>query len=106
MGGIPIHLAADPGIGKTTNEGAYFDAKQSLDGNTPYARPYQFMQEIKILQRERSFDAPTWLWTVACLVVLACTLTLITALAWGVGRINNSEAEALLEAEDRPTVQA
>jgi hypothetical protein len=106
MGGIPIHLAADPGIGKTTNEGAYFDAKQSLDGNTPYARPYQFIQEIKILQRERSFDAPTWLWTVACLVVLACTLTLITALAWGVGRINNSEAEALLEAEDRPTVQA
>ena len=41
--------------------------------------------EIDILQRELK-DSGGGLWTVANLVVLACTLALIAAIAWGVGR--------------------
>jgi hypothetical protein len=101
MGGVPIYLAADPGIGKPA-EGI---AGQQPNARLVFGAPH-FQPEITILQRERSFDAPTWLWTVACLVVLACTLVMIGGLAWGAGRINNSETETPAEVAERPTVQA
>ena len=101
LAGVPIYLAADPGIGKPA-EGI---AAHRANAREIFGAPH-FQQEITILQRERTSDAPAWLWTAACLLVLACTLTLIGGLAWGTGRINNSETPTEVEAEDRPTVQA
>jgi hypothetical protein len=40
-----------------------------------------------LLQRERKQDVPGWLWTTACLVVLALSIVFITSLAWGVARV-------------------
>jgi hypothetical protein len=75
MAGVPIFLPADPGIGAVETP--------ALASST---RP--FVGELTILQRERNQNHPSWLFTVAALVVLACTLVLIAALTWGAGRIN------------------
>ena len=41
--------------------------------------------EVEILQRELK-DTTGSVWTISNLVVLACTLALIAAISWGVGR--------------------
>jgi hypothetical protein len=89
---VPIYLAGDPGIG----------AKE-VPAEASMTRP--FVQEITILQRERSPDVPQALWLVGCLIVLVCTLILIGGLTWGAGRINRSEASGA-EAELQPSAQA
>jgi hypothetical protein len=63
-----------------------------------------FVPEITILQRERNFDHPSWLFTAASIVVLICTLILIAALTWGAGRINGSEPEVARRQDTRPRV--
>lgn len=73
---LPIFMAADPGIGA--------EEVPALDS---FTRP--FVAEITVLQRERSFDHPAWLFAAASLVVLACSLILIAALSWGAARIND-----------------
>ncbi|OMC38101.1 hypothetical protein A5740_03205 [Mycobacterium sp. GA-1841] len=78
MAGVPIYLPADPGIGATETP-----ALASSDR--------EFVQEITILQRERNLNHPAWLYNVASLVVLVCTLILIAGLSWGAGRINAKE---------------
>ncbi|WP_040537029.1 hypothetical protein [Gordonia namibiensis] len=78
MAGVPVYLPADPAIGA---EGE----PAQLTSTKP------FVAEISILQRERTFDYPSWLFGVASLVVLVCTLLLITALSWGAGRVNSRE---------------
>jgi hypothetical protein len=88
---VPIYLAADPGIG----------AKE-VPAEALFTRP--FVAEITILQRERNPETPALLWMVGCLVVLVCTLVLISGLSWGAGRINRSEASG--KAELQPTAQA
>ncbi|OBI57575.1 hypothetical protein [Mycobacterium sp. E787] len=50
-----------------------------------------FVLEVTILQRERDQGAPTWLFTAGGIVVLILTLMVISALAWGAGRLNNAE---------------
>jgi hypothetical protein len=50
-----------------------------------------FVLEVTILQRERDPSVPAWLFTAGGLVVLAFTLTVITALTWGAGRINAAD---------------
>ncbi|UXA17932.1 hypothetical protein [Mycobacterium sp. SMC-4] len=75
---VPIFLAADPGIGA-----------EELPAEQQFTRP--FVSEITILQRERSDDIPQSLWLIGCLVVLACSLAMVAGIAWGGGRINNSE---------------
>jgi hypothetical protein len=50
-----------------------------------------FVLEVSILQRERDPGVPAWLFTAGGLVVLCFTLTVITALTWGAGRINGAE---------------
>lgn len=45
-----------------------------------------FGEEKLILQRELKDDVPGWLWLVAGLVVLACSLVLVIGLGWGVSR--------------------
>ena len=89
---VPIYLAADPGIG----------AKE-VPAEALVTRP--FVAEITILQRERNPETPALLWMVGCLVVLVCTLVLISGLSWGAGRINRSEASGS-NAELQPTAQA
>jgi hypothetical protein len=95
--GAALYLPDDPDIGKRGVTVRGF--------NSP-----NFEQEINILQRERTFGAPGWLWTVACLIVLACTLTLIASLTWAAGRINKSEMETAGDADapepTTPKVQA
>ncbi|MFE9324420.1 hypothetical protein ACIHDR_10365 [Nocardia sp. NPDC052278] len=72
---LPIYMPHDPGI----------DAAEvpALD---QFTRP--FVPEITVLQRERSFDRPSWLIDAASLVVLVCSLVLIWSLSWGAARIN------------------
>jgi hypothetical protein len=95
--GAALYLPDDPDIGKRGVTVRGF--------NSP-----NFEQEINILQRERTFGAPGWLWTVACLIVLACTLALIASLTWAAGRINKSEMETAGDADapepTTPKVQA
>jgi hypothetical protein len=79
MAGVPIFLPADPGIGA--------EETPALASST---RP--FVQELTILQRERNSNHPSWLFSVAGLVVLFCTLVLIAVLTWGAGRINARES--------------
>jgi hypothetical protein len=100
MTGVGIFLAADPGINKPAEGVAAgrTDAKEIFGAR-------HFEPEVNILQRERSFNHPAWLWTVGCLIVLVCSLILIAGLTWGAGRINNSETPIDAEAEDRPKVQ-
>ena len=45
------------------------------------------MSDHELLQRERKDDIPGWLWTAACLVVLALSLMFMASLAWGVARV-------------------
>jgi hypothetical protein len=78
MAGVPIFLPADAGIGA--------EETPALATST---RP--FVQELTILQRERNQEHPTWLFNVASLIVLFCTLFLIGVLTWGAGRINGTE---------------
>jgi hypothetical protein len=78
MAAVPIFLPADPGIG----------AKE-LPAQASMTR--EFVREITVLQRERNLTHPAWLFNVASLVVLFCTLVLIAALTWGAGRINGRE---------------
>lgn len=72
----PIFMAADPGIGV-----------EGVPALTSFTRP--FIAEITVLQRERSFDYPSWLFGAASLVVLVCSLVLVGALSWGAARIND-----------------
>jgi hypothetical protein len=69
---FPIYLPADEAIPA--------DEIPAEDGMTREAIP-----EIDILQRELK-ESGGGLWTVSNLVVLFCTLALIAAISWGVGR--------------------
>lgn len=73
---LPIFMPADPGINA-----------EEVPALTTFTRP--FVAEITVLQRERSFDYPSWLFGAASLVVLVCSLILVAALSWGAGRIND-----------------
>ncbi|MBP2191126.1 hypothetical protein BJ987_004027 [Nocardia goodfellowii] len=73
---MPIYMAADPGIGA-----------EEVPALASFQR--DFVAEITVLQRERSFDHPAWLFSAASLVVLLCSLALIAALSWGAARIND-----------------
>ncbi|MBV9088442.1 MAG: hypothetical protein JO044_00840 [Mycobacteriaceae bacterium] len=90
---VPIFLPADPGINQP-------------EVPAPPLLTRQFVHEVTILQRERNPNTPDYLWTIGCLVVLVCTLVVVTGLTWGGGRINDSETPMGAETEDRPTVRA
>jgi hypothetical protein len=85
---VPIWLPADEAI----------DAEEvpAEQGVTRDAVP-----EKEILQRELKDDAPSWLAGVANLVVLLCTLAIVAAIGWGVGRYSRrgSQGEVF---PDRP----
>jgi hypothetical protein len=79
--GMPIYMPSDPEI--------------------PWAKPVaakphftrSFVFDHELLQREQKPDVPTWLKTVAPLVVLAFALVFVSLLAWGLGRIGRTAAE-------------
>ncbi|MCP9274660.1 hypothetical protein [Mycolicibacterium arenosum] len=91
MAGVPIYLAADPGIGA-----------EETPALASFQRP--FVEELSILQRERNQNHPDWLFTVASLVVLFCTLVLIAALTWGAGRINDRDTRTDAKSEPKNPV--
>jgi hypothetical protein len=69
---VPIYLPADEAIGE--------EEIPAEDGTVRSAIP-----EVEILQRELK-ETGGGLWAVANLVVLFCTLALVAAMSWGVGR--------------------
>ena len=92
LAAVPIYLAGDPGIGA-----------EEVPAEAQFTRP--LVSEITILQRERSPDIPQSLWLIGCLVVLFCTLAMISGIAWGGGRINSSEPSGS-DAELQPSAQS
>jgi hypothetical protein len=90
---VPIYLPADADIGKPE--------VPAVDGTTRAAGP-----EKLILQREQKDDVPRWLWNAAAVVVLLCTLAIIAAMSWGVGRYSRRATGGEVPAPsspDRPT---
>ena len=71
----PVFLPADEAI----------PGAQEVPALASSTRP--LVEEIGLLQRERKLDVVGWVWTAASLVVLLCSLALVAALAWGVGRL-------------------
>jgi len=47
-----------------------------------------FVPEIEILQRERDFDSPAWMWGVANLIVLLCSLAILAGISVAVARVS------------------
>ncbi|MFD3429100.1 hypothetical protein ACFWVM_26440 [Nocardia fluminea] len=88
---LPIFMPLDPGIGAA-----------EVPAPASFTRP--FVEEISVLQRERSFDHPSWLIGLAGLVVLACSLALIGAMAWGAARVNDRYLAAGDVPDQRATV--
>lgn len=78
MTAVPIWAPADEAI-----------PVPEIPAQTVSTKP--FVLEVSILQRERDPSVPPWLFTAGGVVVLFFTLSVITALTWGAGRINNSE---------------
>ncbi|GAA1616654.1 hypothetical protein GCM10009764_45250 [Nocardia ninae] len=90
---LPVYMPEDRGI----------DAA-GVPAANEFNRP--FVAEITVLQRERSFDHPSWLLAGASLIVLICSLLVIWALAWGAARIvlayrNDVRAQGLAAAVRR-----
>jgi len=79
LAGVPIFLPADEAL----------DAKE-----TPAAAAFtrDFVPEIEILQRERKFDAPGWIWGFANFIVLMCSLAVIGGTAVATARVSRSIA--------------
>lgn len=75
LAAAPIFMAADPAIGA-----------EEVAAQPAFER--DLVSEITLLQRERNFDHPAWLFAAASLVVLVCTLLLVWALSWGTVRIS------------------
>jgi hypothetical protein len=73
--GVPIYMPADAAI----------PGAKLVPATAHFARP--FVTDHELLQRERKTDISGWLWTAACLVVLALSIVFMTSLAWGVARV-------------------
>lgn len=86
MAAVPVYLPADPGIG--------------AEETPAISTTRDFMEEIKVLQRERNLDVPSWLYPAASLIVLVCSLILIALLSWGAGRINSREQFSATETRE------
>jgi hypothetical protein len=73
--GIPIYMPADAAI----------PGAKLVPATANFTRT--FVSDHELLQRERKDDIPGWLWTAACLLVLALSLMFMASLAWGVARV-------------------
>ncbi|WP_040525229.1 hypothetical protein [Gordonia effusa] len=86
----PIYLAGDPAIGAT-----------EVTAAPTFTRPLS--REIDVLQRERKFDHPAWLFTTATWIVALMTIILVWVLSWGAARINESYYGTRSTSEPVPT---
>jgi hypothetical protein len=75
--GAPVYMAADPAI-----------PAAEIPATARFTRPLQ--RDTEVLQRERDFDVPAWLWGGAAALVVTLYLALLAALSWGVGRIGRT----------------
>lgn len=73
LSAVAIYLPADAAI-----DADEVPATSSIDR--------EVVPEITLLRRERELDVLSRLWAASNLVVLACSLALVAALAWGVAR--------------------
>ena len=88
----PLYLAPDEAI----------DAEEFVAAD---GEPVEFVPEIEILQRERDFSAPAWLWGVANLVVLVTSLAVLIGICVSVSRFSaRLREQAESEAAARDTV--
>jgi hypothetical protein len=87
MVAVAVYLPADPALGAP-----------ELPAQATATR--DAVKEQLILQRELKAGVPDWVWSVACLFVLACTLALLAALAWGVARVSRASAAPAAERRD------
>jgi hypothetical protein len=72
--GAPVFMPADPAI-------------PAAEVPAPQTFTRALERDTHVLQRERDFGVPGWLWGGASAIVLALYLALVGALAWGVARI-------------------
>ncbi len=79
--GAPLYMPADAAI-----------PAPEVPAAPAFTRALQ--RDTEVLQRERDFDVPAWLWGGASAIVLALYLALIAALSWGVGRIGREPRPA------------
>ncbi|MFT4087881.1 MAG: hypothetical protein QM658_12180 [Gordonia sp. (in: high G+C Gram-positive bacteria)] len=77
MTGVPVYMAGDASI----------DAAE-VPADATFTR--SFTREIDLLQRERKFDHPAWLFSTATWIVAAMTIALVWVLSWGAVRINEA----------------
>ncbi len=80
LAGVPIFMPAD----------APLDAEElPVEAQSTRA----FVPEIEILQRERDLDSPAWMWGVANLIVLLCSLAILTGISVAVSRVSRRIGE-------------
>jgi hypothetical protein len=80
LAGVPIFMPED----------APLDVKE-VPAEPQFTR--DFVPEIEILQRERDFDSPAWMWGVANLIVLLCSLAILAGISVAVARVSRRIAE-------------
>ncbi|WP_456696795.1 hypothetical protein [Aeromicrobium sp. P5_D10] len=93
LAAVPIFLPADAPL-----KAAELPAEASFTRD--------FVPEIDILQRERTDDHPAWIWTVANLIVLLCSLGIILGICVAVSRVARriEEQEAAAEVDRTTTL--
>ena len=92
--GIPIYMPADAAI----------PGAKLVPATASFTRT--FVSDHELLQRERKDDIPGWLWTAACLVVLALSLIFMASLAWGVARVARTGDDGAGGTDSSSTVPA
>jgi hypothetical protein len=90
--GLPIYFPPDPAI-----PAAKVAAPPSFDR--------AFVKDKQLLQREQKKGVPSWLTTVAPLVVLAIAICLITILSLGLARIGRPGGPPAPQEAERPRVR-
>ena len=86
--GAPVYMAADPAI-----------PAAEVPAAAQFTRPLQ--RDTEVLQRERDFDVPAWLWGGASALVVALYLSLLAILSWGVARIGRDPVAKRVPAATR-----
>ena len=79
--GVPIHFPSDPAI-----------PAPRVPAPAQFDRP--FVLDKQLLQREQKKGVPSWLKTVAPLIVLMIGIGLVTILSFGLARIGRSGGRA------------
>lgn len=87
LAAVPIFLPADTALGAP-----------EVPASASFTR--DVVPEISILQRERNLDVPGWLWGVANLIVLLCSLAVIAGLCVTTARISRGIAAAKSEGRE------